>query len=214
VPRWIGRLYLWATYRLYNEFAPLYDLAAWLVSAGRWGEWRRLALDYVSGPVVLEVGFGTGALLAELAQRGIRAIGLEISPAMQKVTARKLRRLGISAPRLRGAVQSLPFADGCMDTIVSTFPAEYILDSDALGEMQRVLRRPHGPDDPGGRLVIVGMAVYRVGVRLPIRFWIRSRDPGMERFCEQLSAAGLTPHLISRFADKTRVLVILAERSR
>jgi ubiquinone/menaquinone biosynthesis C-methylase UbiE len=214
VPRWIGRLYLWATHRLYNEFAPLYDLAAWLVSAGHWAEWRRLALEYVAGKRVLEVGFGTGELLTELAQRGVSVYGLELSWAMHGVTARKLRRRGLSPPRLRGRVQALPFVDGCMDTIVSTFPAEYILDSDALGEMQRVLRRPHGPDDPGGRLVIVGMAVYRVGVRLPIRFWIRSRDPGMERFCEQLSAAGLTPHLISRFADKTRVLVILAERSR
>jgi ubiquinone/menaquinone biosynthesis C-methylase UbiE len=205
---------MWATHRLYNEFAPLYDLAAWLVSAGHWAEWRRLALEYVAGKRVLEVGFGTGELLTELAQRGVSVYGLELSWAMHGVTARKLRRRGLSPPRLRGRVQALPFVDGCMDTIVSTFPAEYILDSDALGEMQRVLRRPHGPDDPGGRLVIVGMAVYRVGVRLPIRFWIRSRDPGMERFCEQLSAAGLTPHLISRFADKTRVLVILAERSR
>jgi ubiquinone/menaquinone biosynthesis C-methylase UbiE len=205
---------MWATHRLYNELAPLYDLAAWLVSAGNWAEWRRTALEYVADGRVLEVGFGTGELLTELAQRGVSVYGLELSWAMHGVTARKLRRRGLSPPRLRGRVQALPFVDGCMDTIVSTFPAEYILDSDALGEMQRVLRRPHGPDDPGGRLVIVGMAVYRVGVRLPIRFWIRSRDPGMERFCEQLSAAGLTPHLISRFADKTRVLVILAERSR
>jgi ubiquinone/menaquinone biosynthesis C-methylase UbiE len=91
---WFGRLYLWATHRLYNEFAPLYDLASWLVSAGRWGEWRRIALDYVVGPRVLEVGFGTGELLAELAQRRVTVSGLELSRAMQKVTARKLRRVG------------------------------------------------------------------------------------------------------------------------
>jgi ubiquinone/menaquinone biosynthesis C-methylase UbiE len=212
VPRWIGRLTLWATYRLYNEFAPLYDLAAWLVSAGRWGEWRRLALDYVSGPVVLEVGFGTGALLAELAQRGIRAIGLEISPAMQKVTARKLRRLGISAPRLRGAVQSLPFADGCVDTVLSTFPAEYIADPEALREMQRVLRRPRDATDPGGRLVIVGLAVYRSGAPLPARLQAGSPDPALDRFCERLSDAGLAPVLISRFAGAVRVPVLVAER--
>jgi ubiquinone/menaquinone biosynthesis C-methylase UbiE len=214
VPRWIGRLYMWATHRLYNEFAPLYDLAAWLVSAGNWAEWRRTALEYVAGRRVLEVGFGTGELLIELAQRGVSTYGLELSWAMQGVTARKLRRRGLSPPRLRGRVQTLPFVDGCMDTIVSTFPAEYILDSDGLTEMHRVLRRPRGPDDPGGRLVIVGLAVYRARVRLPIRFWIRSRDPGLERFCERLSAAGLAPHLISRFAGATRVLVIVAERSR
>jgi ubiquinone/menaquinone biosynthesis C-methylase UbiE len=210
---WFGRLYLWATHRLYNEFAPLYDLASWLVSAGRWGEWRRIALDYVVGPRVLEVGFGTGELLAELAQRRVTVSGLELSRAMQKVTARKLRCRWLSAPRLRGTVQALPFSDACFDTLVSTFPSDYIADPDALTEMRRVLRRPRRPDAPGGRLVIVGLAVYRGGTQPPFRFWVRSADPGLERFCERLAAAGLTPHLISRFSRATRMLVIVAERS-
>jgi SAM-dependent methyltransferase len=212
--RRFSRLYLWATHRLYNEFAPLYDLAAWLVSAGQWGAWRRLALDYVAGPRILEVGFGTGELLAELAQRGISTIGLELSPAMQRVTAHKLRRRGLSAPRLLGAVQSLPFADGCMDTVLSTFPAEYIADPQALGEMQRVLRRPRDPSDPGGRLVIVGLAVYRAGAPLPVPFRIGSTDAGLDRFCERLSAAGLGCALISRFSGGVRVPVLIAERKR
>ncbi|MCS6844103.1 MAG: hypothetical protein NZ528_07260, partial [Caldilineales bacterium] len=55
-----ARLYLWATQRLYNEFAWAYDAVAWLVSGGRWDRWRRLALDYVVGQPILEVGFGTG----------------------------------------------------------------------------------------------------------------------------------------------------------
>jgi ubiquinone/menaquinone biosynthesis C-methylase UbiE len=212
VLRAFGRLYLWATHRLYNEFAPLYELAAWLVSAGHWGEWRRLALDYVAGPLVLEVGFGTGELLAELAQRGVSTIGLEISPAMQKVTAHKLRRRGLSVPRLLGAAQTLPFADGCADTILSTFPAEYIADPIALREMHRVLRRPRDPGDPGGRLVIVGLAVYRAGALLPARVRIGSSDPALERFCARLSEAGLACALVSRFAGSVRVPVIVAER--
>jgi len=44
----LGRLYLWATHRLYNEFAWSYDLAAWLVSTGRWDRWRRMALELAS----------------------------------------------------------------------------------------------------------------------------------------------------------------------
>ena len=31
---WIGRLYLWACHRLYNEFAWAYDWVSWLVSLG------------------------------------------------------------------------------------------------------------------------------------------------------------------------------------
>jgi ubiquinone/menaquinone biosynthesis C-methylase UbiE len=212
VLRACGRLYLWATHRLYNEFAPLYDLAAWLVSAGRWGQWRRLALDYVRGPLILEVGFGTGELLAELAQRGSSPIGLEISPRMQRVAACKLRRRGLSAPRLLGAVQSLPLADGCADTILSTFPAEYIADPQALREIRRVLRRPEGPAGPGGRLVIVGLAVYRAGKPLPATFRVGSADPLLDRFCPRLVEAGLTCVPISRFAGSVRVPVLIVER--
>ena len=204
---------MWATHRLYNELAPLYDLAAWLVSEGHWAEWRRIALEYVAGERVLEVGFGTGELLTELAQRGGSVCGLEPSWAMQRVTARKLRRRRLSPPRVLGAAQALPFADGCMDTIVSTFPAEYIANAQALGEIHRVLRGPRHRGDSGGRLVIVGLAVYKVDTRPGNRFRTRSGDPGLERFCERLSAAGLTPHLISRYAGATRLLVIVAERS-
>jgi ubiquinone/menaquinone biosynthesis C-methylase UbiE len=210
--RRIVRLYLWATHRLYNEFAPLYDMVSWFVSAGHWAEWRRTSLVYVQGPRVLEVGFGTGELLAELTQRRVHACGLELSWAMQRVAARKLRRRGLSAPRVCGRAQRIPFADRSFDTIISTFPAEYIVDPHALLEMRRVLRSPLGADDRGGRLIIVGLAVYRVGAPLPGRFWIQRADPEMERFCERLSNAGLSACLVSRYRGSIRVPAIVAER--
>jgi ubiquinone/menaquinone biosynthesis C-methylase UbiE len=212
VLRAIGRLYLWATRRLYNEFASFYDLVSWLVSAGHWSEWRRIALDHVAGPRVLDVGFGTGELLRDLAQRRVDACGLELSWAMQRVAARKLHRRGLSAPRVCGRVQMLPFANCSFDTIVSTFPAECIVNPDALQEMRRLLRSPLGADDRGGRLVIVGLAVYRAGVQLPVQFWLQRRDLELERFCEKLSSVGMGVRLVSRFAGATRVPVIVAER--
>ena len=80
---------------MYNEFAWAYDLAAWIVSAGRWDRWRRMALDYAPRGPLLEVGFGTGELLIELARQGWPAVGLDPSPAKQRVTARNKRRRGL-----------------------------------------------------------------------------------------------------------------------
>lgn len=141
-------LYLWAYDRLYHELAWSYDLVSWLVSLGRWDGWRRAALRFVRGDRVLEVGFGTGDLLPLLAVKAERALGLEASPAMHRIAARKLERRHVKLPRIQGLAQRLPFADESIDSIVCTFPAGYILDPAVHAEFARVLRR-------GGRLIVV-----------------------------------------------------------
>ena len=211
VHRSYARLYLWAARRLYNELAFLYDPVSWLVSRGRWAGWRRLALDYVRGPRVLEVGFGTGELLMTMAGRSVDVFGLEASGAMHALTARKLRQRGLSVGRVRGEVQALPFSCGCFDSIVSTFPAEYIVDTRALGEIARVLR---GADAAtAGRLVVVGVVVYpaRLGTIAPPALR-PPPDPAMERFVAILESAGLWVALCSRYDHGARVPVVLAER--
>ncbi len=144
------RLYRWAATRLYNEFAWAYDAVSWLVSLGHWAGWQKAALAHVRGARVLEVGFGTGDLLIEMAARGGKACGLDLSPAMHRITARKLRRRGLDAPRVRGYTQALPFADSSFDTLIATFPAEYIVAPETLCEAARVLAAD-------GRFVIAGL---------------------------------------------------------
>ena len=154
---WFARLYRWANHRLYDEFAWAYDVVSWLVSLGHWDGWRRQALSYVTGGRILEVGFGTGELLIAAAERGWQVSGLDLSPAMQRITAGKMRRRGIWAPRVRGRAQGMPFVDGCFDAIIATFPAEYILDPATLREVARLLRPPEPEKDaPGGRFIIAG----------------------------------------------------------
>ena len=155
---WIARLYVWATYRLYDEFAWAYDLVSWVVSLGHWAGWRSMALDHIVGQRVLEVGFGTGELLIEGAHRGLQMHGLDLSAAMQRVTARKMRRSDVWVPRVHALVQRTPFADGSFDSIISTFPAAYILDPSTLQEVARLLREPDADlGAPGGRFVVVGL---------------------------------------------------------
>ncbi len=212
---WFGRAYLWACRRLYNEFAWSYDAASWLVSAGRWAKWRRLALDYVQGSRVLEIGFGTGELLLEMGRRGLTGFGLELSPAMQRITADKLRRQHAEARRVRGLAQRLPFADASFDSLVSTFPAEYIGDPASLRECVRVLRGPEPGRASGGHFVVVGLSVI---VKNP---WLRRLTPifygapdesQYRRWTEAMRHAGLRAQVVDRDCGGVRLPVLLAEK--
>ena len=213
---WLARLYIWATYRLYHEFAWAYDLAAWIVSLGRWSGWRLRALDHVTGDRVLEVGFGTGSLLVEMAQRRVTAVGLDFSPEMQRTAGRKLARRGLSVPRVRALTQAMPFAAGSFDSIVSTFPAAYILDPATLAEVARLLRRP----DPergieGGRLVVVGMVVAvesRPVQRAQGLLFGAPGESAIGRFKRIAADTGLRVRVVEQEGERVRVPVISAEK--
>jgi ubiquinone/menaquinone biosynthesis C-methylase UbiE len=52
----------------------------------------------------------------------------------------------------RGLAQQLPFADEAFDTVIATFPAEYITDPITLSEVKRCL-------SDGGRFVVLPVAI-------------------------------------------------------
>ena len=186
-----GRFYRWAAHRLYDEFAWAYDIVAWSVSLGHWDRWRKDALAHVQGKRVLELGFGTGELLLEMAQRGWQVRGLDLSPAMHRVTARKMRRRGVWAPRVRGRTQSLPFIDASFDTIIATFPAEYIVAPETLREVSRVLAG-------GGRFVVAGLVgqIEHPLLRLLLKpIYGDVRDGALRYFEQAVKAAGFEARL-------------------
>ena len=204
----LGRLYLWATYRLYNEFAWTYDLVAWIVSAGRWRHWRQMALDYVQLQPVLEIGFGTGELLIEMIDRGWQVAGIDLSPAMHRVTARKLRQRGIAAPRLHGRAQALPYPDQTFGSVVATFPAEYIVDPASLSEFHRVLK-------PGGRLIVAGIVVLRDTMAWnQVSHFVFGAAPvhPLNRVQQTVESAGLQAEMIVREDPPWLVPIIVAQK--
>lgn len=213
---WLGRLYTWATYRLYNEFAWAYDLVSWVVSWGRWSGWRLSALDYLAGQRVLEIGFGTGELLAEMTARGLKPLGMDLSLSMHRVTARKLVNRALDASRLRGDALRMPFPDQCFDSLVSTFPAGYILQAETLREAARVLCLPDSSTGKGaGRLVVVGV---EVGLGIPVcervlETLLGSRSgAAQERFVRLAQDAGLSVHIVDHGRGLLRVPVHVAEK--
>ena len=149
-----ARLVRWAFARFYREFAWTYDTVAAIVSGGRWFAWGRAALPYLRG-AVLELGCGTGQLQRALAgQPGVaRAIGVDASPQMLAITKTKLARDDLPMRLARAFAQALPFPAASFDTVVATFPSEYIVERATLAEVRRLLR-------PGGQLVIVLAATF------------------------------------------------------
>lgn len=173
---WIIRLYAWLCQRLYHELAWTYDWVGRAVSAGRMAHWRRQALTHLpvalpggSRPRVLELGFGTGELLIDLARQGHNPVGVELSPTMHWVAQRKLDRMGLRLPRVRGQAQALPFATGSFSAIVATFPTKYILDEPTLHECARLLAPGNEAEGTtGGCLIVVGL-------------WVALRPPALAR---------------------------------
>ncbi len=139
----------WVFETLYKN-RYLYRFASTVPFAGQWRVWQRLVLSRLTGHDVLELGCGLGDLLADMIAAGYACRAVEHSPQMVAAARDTLqrRKLGEKNWILQGSAQHLPFSDASFDTVVSTFPSEYIYDPNTIAEVERVLR-------PGGRLIVI-----------------------------------------------------------
>ncbi len=93
-----------------------------------------------------DVGCGSGVYLPELAAMGFRAVGMDLSEEMARVSRKK--GLPVGADVLQGDVERTPFKTGTFSLVISVGVFDYLLDdSGALSEMHRVL-------DSGGLLLL------------------------------------------------------------
>ncbi len=123
---------------LYTRLAWGYDVVAWLTSAGQWYRWVEAALPFVEAGPVLEVGCGRGRLLRPVAERGFQVTGVDYSGEMARSAAQESGQ-----PVIQGDGRALPFGDGRFATLVTTFPAPYVLEGETQREFARVVQ-------PGG----------------------------------------------------------------
>lgn len=146
---------------LYHSFAWSYDLVAAIVSGGRWKEWVRSVIPLLQGQDILELGIGTGILQTALMPSEFNVYGLDESRQMLRIAKNRIRGQDSSRKLLRADAKSIPLAPRCIDTIVATFPSDYIMQPDTLLSCRRVLR-------PGGQMVIL-LGVEVGGISLQSR---------------------------------------------
>ncbi len=142
----------------------LYRFASTVPFAGQWRAWQRLVLTRIHGHDVLELGCGLGDLLADMAEAGHACLAVEQSSQMVAAARETLqrRKLDEKAWVIQGSAQHLPFSNASFDTVVSTFPSEYIYDPNTIAEVERVLR-------PAGRLIVIeGANLLPVGFLQPL----------------------------------------------
>jgi SAM-dependent methyltransferase len=161
-------------------------------------------LGDVAGRTVLDVACGPGFYAEELVAGGARVIGLDQSPRMVELSARRVPSGEFRVHDLADPLDWLP--DDSVDLILFALALEYVDDRvAALRELRRVLR-------PGGALVLSrqhptsdwvrkGGSYFDVRVveevwskGWHVRYWLAP----LERTCEELYEAGF---LIERLLE-------------
>ena len=200
---------------LYHPFAFTYDLVAATVSFGRWKDWIMEVLPFIEGTRILEIGHGPGHLQRVLLSRNLVAFGLDESAPMGNLASARLRKSGHKDINLvRGLSQNLPFPGERFDTIVSTFPSEYIFNPHTLAEAKRCLLN-------GGRLVVLPVA-WHTGKRIMERYaaWLfrvtgespQLEDAFFEKIITPFEKAGFQVEIENVEVKSSLLLIVIAKK--
>jgi len=148
----------------YDDFGSRQDQQGWYEDAALAELLDRSELDQAHS--VLELGCGTGRLAARILEERLpadaRYLGIDLSPTMQALAARRLAAFGDRARVAPAEVGTLPARAGGWDRLIST----YVLDLLPEDEARRLLAQAHEILAPEGRLCLAGITH---GTTLPSR---------------------------------------------
>ncbi|HZJ22423.1 MAG TPA: methyltransferase domain-containing protein [Anaerolineales bacterium] len=192
---------------LYHQLAFTYDLVAASVSFNRWKDWVMSVIPFIEGDRILEIGHGPGHLQRILLSRNLFAVAIDESRQMSYLAKRNTDGL---ARLTRGLAQYLPFPDQAFDTIVSTFPADYINDPLTLAEVKRCLLN-------GGRFIILPVA-WPKNPFLDWLFRVTGESPPeavelvKSKFKQPLVRAGFETEVKMLDVKSSLLLIVVAKR--
>jgi ubiquinone/menaquinone biosynthesis C-methylase UbiE len=193
---------------LYHQLAFAYDLVAASVSFNRWKDWGKSVIPFIEGNRVLEIGHGPGHLHRVLLDLGLFAVGIDESRQMGYLAK---RRADGSSRLTRGLAQHLPFPNESFDTVISTFPADYITDPRTLAEVKRCLSN-------GGRFIVLPVA-WPKNLFLDWLFRVTGESPSealelvKTKFREPFVKAGFDTKVETLDVKSSILLIIVATKS-
>ncbi len=171
-------------------------------------EYRQHLLEQIpESAIVLEIGIGTGGLLAELAERASRVIGVDHSPAMLGEARRRLDEKGIGGIDLRlGEMSHLPLPDASVECVVANMVLHHAADPAAvLAEIRRVLVT-------GGTLLLADLARHeREAAREQLADqWLGFEENELREWLKLAGFARVTIEQIAAAAGEEQVLLVQA----
>ncbi len=164
--------------KAYSKMSRTYDLFAGTSEK----KYRDIVLKYLkicTGEQVLEIGFGTGQSLKQMAKSAGetgKIYGVDISSGMLKMAEKRLRKADLlnRVELTCGDAVSLPYQDNIFDAVFMSFTLELFDTPEitvVLNEIKRVLKS-------GGRLGIVSMSKENgASILLNIYEWAHRKFP-------------------------------------
>jgi ubiquinone/menaquinone biosynthesis C-methylase UbiE len=124
---------------------------------------------------LLEIGYGSGVFMPELAQHTRRLTGIDIHDRHREVEEVLLRN-GVAADLHRASMANMPFPDGAFDCVVAVSAMEFVDDIDsACAEIRRVLT-------PGGQFVVITPGHSPL---LDFGLWVLTRESAKKDFANR-----------------------------
>ena len=122
----------------------------------------------VVGPndVVLDVGCGTGGLLAAAGSRGATVVGVDTALRWLVIARRFLEELGVVALLVAADGATLPFRSGSFTTVTSVEALEHAADQRAF-----VNGCLAASDQPGGRCLLITANRFSVAPEPAVHLW-------------------------------------------